>query len=76
MKVENALIQTIGTPSTGATPADSPGRTDPLPLNCPYCGQRMTVQVSDREPGPQWVCPMHGEFRIDVTGRLRDVPRA
>jgi hypothetical protein len=35
----------------------------------------MTVQVSDREPGPQWVCPMHGEFRIDVTGRLRDVPR-
>ena len=56
--------------------SDSPVRPDPLPLNCPYCGRRMAVRISERDAGPQWVCPMHGEFRIDATRRLRDVPRA
>jgi hypothetical protein len=45
-------------------------------LNCPYCGRRLAVRISERDIGPQWMCQVHGEFRIDVTGRLRDVPRA
>ena len=65
-----------GSHKEGRAAMPTPPQPEPLPLNCSYCGRHLAVRITDRDAGAQWVCPVHGEFRIDATGRLRDVPRA
>lgn len=47
---------------------------DPLPLNCPKCGQPLTAEpVAETHV---YVCREHGKFFIALEdGRLYDVPK-
>ena len=54
----------------------TPPQPERLPLSCPYCGRGLIARVADAQPTIVYQCRVHGQFRIESDGRLRDVPRA
>jgi hypothetical protein len=44
-----------------------------LPVNCPYCGQRLTLVPSDG-PTAYYACPKDGLLVLPPDGRIKKAP--
>jgi hypothetical protein len=54
---------------------DEESDTEPLPLNCPYCGLPLFAQRRGEDKPIIYRCATHGHFWIDPSdGRFRELP--
>jgi hypothetical protein len=50
--------------------------SDPQPLNCPHCRQRVNILKDQNAKRAVYHCLRHGRFWIDDDGRLREERRS